>query len=116
MGEEEAVMSPRTNYDSRDTAGSEDYRSRRDAKIARNPDRLRRGRRRWRSKDAHREGDYYTPEETAEQDDWGFMEGPKMRREFELNRRAAGPIKSGKTTFTTEDAAAALVDRKKRRK
>jgi len=109
-------MSPRTNYDTRETPGAEDYRRRRDAKIARNPRRQNRGR--LRPGGAHREGDYRSPEEVAEQDDYEFEFGSEMDREYELNRRAAGPIVSGgeDDEFTTADAAEALADRKKKRR
>jgi len=63
-----------------------------------------------------REGDYRSAEEQAEQQDYTLDKGYKMQREYELNRMKAGPIKSGTTTFSTEDAANALANRKRRKR
>lgn len=63
-----------------------------------------------------REGEYRSAEEKAEQQDWTLDEGYKMERDYNLNRMEAGPIRSGETKFSTEDAANALANRKRRKR
>ena len=110
-------MSPRTSWDPPTATGGavEDYRRRRRRRIARQdgdvraPEELETGR--------LEEGKERGLTERARQQDYRFERGHEMKRDAALRRhRRRGQATSGETKFTTDDAAEALANRKKRTK
>jgi len=115
-------MSPRTNWDTRETPGAAAYRRRRRERLGGMGDE---SKQRGRTLPGDRpglvrEGQHYSPEEQAQQQDYQFERGENLKREHEFNVEKLGGFRqSGEASFRTgKDAALAMTDaeRKKRRK
>lgn len=105
-------MPDRTNWDARETPGTEAYRERRRRRLNRmGPDAEHRGQTlRGDRPGMVREGQVYSPEEQVEQDEYTFASaGENAKRDIER----AKPIERGEASFSTEDAAKALARRRR---
>ena len=111
-------MSPRTNWDpGRETEGTRSYRKRRTEALEHMGTRARRrgAESIERESGELREGEYYSPEERADQQDWQFAHGTEMQRDAALTRERRRR-KSGATTFHTGEQAAEAMESYSRRR